>query len=194
MRHTACGQSSLACAPGQEAACLGFSVPAYRRCSTSCTSPRRRQLGQTAGATGQVGPAHPQRVLHGPDCRAQTQRFTRTVGHSGLDEHPPQAPVAHPSHPRRAGRRAVFVAARALPHLVRSGLTPEMVGVDASASNDGAHMVNQGRQARLLARVGCALSAPATRDGQTFFCCDFGPADMTVRNALYIATRGAPRC
>ena len=67
---------------------------------------------------------------------------------------------------------------------------PVGLGVDGSASNDGAHMVNEARQALLLARVGRALSAPETREGKTFFGCDLGPAEMTARDALHIATRG----
>ena len=55
------------------------------------------------------------------------------------------------------------------------------LGVDGSASNDGAHMVNEARQALLLARVGRSL-AP--------FGCDHGPAEMTARDALALATRG----
>lgn len=58
---------------------------------------------------------------------------------------------------------------------------PVGLGVDGSASNDGAHMVNEARQALLLARVGRALKP---------FGCDHGPAEMTARNALEIATRG----
>ncbi|CAO4176764.1 8-oxoguanine deaminase [Methylorubrum populi] len=46
------------------------------------------------------------------------------------------------------------------------------LGVDGSASNDGSHMLGEARQALLLARVG------------------FGPAAMTGRDALEIATRG----
>ena len=58
---------------------------------------------------------------------------------------------------------------------------PVELGVDGSASNDGAHMVNEARQALLLARVGRALEP---------FGCDHGPSEMTARSALEIATRG----
>jgi cytosine/adenosine deaminase-related metal-dependent hydrolase len=67
---------------------------------------------------------------------------------------------------------------------------PVGLGVDGSASNDGAHLVNEARQALLLARVGRALQAPEQRDGRTFFGCDLGPAEMTARDALRLATRG----
>lgn len=46
------------------------------------------------------------------------------------------------------------------------------LGVDGSASNDGAHMLGEARQALLLQRVG------------------FGPAALTAREALEIATLG----
>jgi len=58
---------------------------------------------------------------------------------------------------------------------------PVGLGVDGSASNDGAHMLGEARQAMLLARVGRALEP---------FGCDAGPAEMKARDALALATRG----
>jgi 8-oxoguanine deaminase len=55
------------------------------------------------------------------------------------------------------------------------------LGVDGSASNDGAHMLGEARQAMLLARVGRSLEP---------FGCNTGPSEMTARDALRLATRG----
>ncbi len=58
---------------------------------------------------------------------------------------------------------------------------PVGLGVDGSASNDAAHLLNEARQAMLLARVS---------KGMAPFGCDTGPAEMTPRDALRLATRG----
>ena len=58
---------------------------------------------------------------------------------------------------------------------------PVGLGVDGSASNDGAHLLGEARTAMLLARVGKALEP---------FGCDTGPAEMTARAMLEVATRG----
>ena len=55
---------------------------------------------------------------------------------------------------------------------MRSAGVPVGLGVDGSASNDGAHLLGEARQAMLLQRVG------------------HGPAAMTAREALEIATLG----
>ena len=58
------------------------------------------------------------------------------------------------------------------------------LGVDGSASNDGAHMLSEARQAMLLARVAKSLEP---------FGCDTGPQEMTPRDALRVATRGGAK-
>ncbi len=58
---------------------------------------------------------------------------------------------------------------------------PVGLGVDGSASNDAAHMVNEARQAMLLARLRKSLEP---------FGCDSAPLEMTARDALRLATRG----
>jgi cytosine/adenosine deaminase-related metal-dependent hydrolase len=61
---------------------------------------------------------------------------------------------------------------------------PVGLGVDGSASNDAAHLLNEARQAMLLARVGRALDP---------YGCDHGPREMTARHMLEVATRGGAR-
>jgi cytosine/adenosine deaminase-related metal-dependent hydrolase len=58
---------------------------------------------------------------------------------------------------------------------------PVGLGVDGSASNDAGHLLNEARQAMLMARVIKALEP---------FGCDTGPGEMTPRDALWLATRG----
>ena len=73
---------------------------------------------------------------------------------------------------------------------MRNAGVPVGLGVDGSASNDAAHLVNEARQAMLLARVSRAMQPPEQRHGRRFFGCDLGPAEMTARDALWLATRG----
>jgi len=58
------------------------------------------------------------------------------------------------------------------------------LGVDGSASNDGSHLLEEVRQAMLVARVRAGLLG-ASRSG------DQAPPLMTARQALEIATRGS---
>jgi len=59
---------------------------------------------------------------------------------------------------------------------------PVGLGLDGSASNDAANMVHEARR---------AMQAPETdKADRTFFGCDLGPAEMTARGALTLATRG----
>ena len=61
---------------------------------------------------------------------------------------------------------------------------PVGLGVDGSASNDGAHLLGEARMAMLLARVGKSLEPLG---------CNTGPAEMTARNLLEVATRGGAK-
>jgi cytosine/adenosine deaminase-related metal-dependent hydrolase len=58
---------------------------------------------------------------------------------------------------------------------------PVGLGVDGSASNDAAQMINEARQAMLLARLRKSLEP---------FGCDRAPLEMTARDSLRLATRG----
>ena len=63
--------------------------------------------------------------------------------------------------------------------LIASGVRVGL-GVDGSASNDAAQMMNEARQAMLLARVGRSLQP---------FGCDDGGRELSARDALRLATQ-----
>ncbi len=65
-----------------------------------------------------------------------------------------------------------------VPAMRKAGV-PVGLGVDGSASNDAAHLLGEARQALLLARVGSGAGA--------------GPAAMSARQALELATRGGAK-
>lgn len=68
-------------------------------------------------------------------------------------------------------------------HMLDSGVAVGL-GVDGSASNDAAHMLNEARQAMLLARVGRSIEP---------FGCDAGPREIGALDALHMATRGGAK-
>jgi cytosine/adenosine deaminase-related metal-dependent hydrolase len=57
------------------------------------------------------------------------------------------------------------------------------LGVDGSASNDGSHLIEETRQAMLLARLRAGMMGASRSDGENI-------PIMTARQALELATRG----
>ncbi len=113
--------------------------------------------------------------LGGPRCVA------RPWCEAGRRRHVFVCPHAHRHCPTAPAATCAWPAASCPCAKCSMQACPLAWGVDGSASNDAAHLLNEARQAMLLARVGRALEP---------FGCDHGPAEMTPRDALRLATRG----
>jgi cytosine/adenosine deaminase-related metal-dependent hydrolase len=111
----------------------------------------------------------------------------------------PDVWFAHSVHVSQAEMRLYGESACGVAHCpnsnmrLASGIAPVMdmlawgvrvgLGVDGSASNDGSHMLEEARQAMLVARLRSGLGG-ASLSGED------APALMTARQALELATRG----